>query len=32
MPIAYSNLGITGPNVKSWEKDPKLKAFLKSLA
>lgn len=29
---AYSNLGITEPDVKSWEKDPKLKAFLKSLA
>jgi site-specific recombinase XerD len=29
---AYSDLGITEPNVKSWEKDPKLKAFLKSLA
>lgn len=29
---AYSDLGITEPDVKSWEKDPKLKAFLKSLA
>ena len=29
---AYRDLGITEPDVKSWEKDPKLKAFLKSLA
>jgi site-specific recombinase XerD len=29
---AYSDLGVTEPDVKSWEKDPKLKAFLKNLA
>ena len=29
---AYRDIGITEPDVNSWEKDPKLKAFLKSLA
>lgn len=28
---AYSKVGLTNPKVPSWEKDPKLKAFLKSL-
>ncbi len=29
---AYRDIGITEPDVNSWEKDPKLKVFLKSLA
>ena len=28
---AYMDIGITEPKVKSWEKNPKLKEFLKSL-
>lgn len=28
---AYEKVGITEPVLASWEKDPKLKAFLKSL-
>lgn len=28
---AYEKVGITEPSLASWEKDPKLKAFLKSL-
>ena len=29
---AYKDIGITLPNVNTWERDPKLKAFLKSLS
>jgi len=28
---AYTDIGITEPEIKSWEKSPKLKEFLKSL-
>ena len=28
---AYRDIGITLPKLNSWERDPKLKAFLKSL-
>ncbi len=28
---AYEDVGLSNPSTKSWEKDPKLKAFLKSL-
>ncbi len=29
--MAYAEVGIKEPEIKTWEKDPKLKAYLKSL-